>query len=108
MYGDILAYHETFKESENNNTTIYEQRAAELKSRLKRSRIIRMGSNKKPIKVQETIKVVFEIKCLENKAYDAKKNKSFSEDCERNATYHDLHDICRTHFDVPEAIQGRI
>ena len=61
-----------------------------------------MGSNKKPIKVQETIKVVFGIKCLENKAYVAKKNKSFSEDCERNATYHDLHDICRTHFDVPE------
>ena len=23
MYGDILAYHETFKESENNNTTTY-------------------------------------------------------------------------------------
>ena len=75
MYGDILAYHETFKESENNNTTTYEQRAAELKSRLKRSHIIRMGSNKKPIKVQETIKVVFGIKCLENKAYVAKKNK---------------------------------
>ena len=45
MYGDILAYHETFKESENNNITTYEQRAAELKSRLKRSHIIRMGSN---------------------------------------------------------------
>ena len=40
MYGDILAYHETFKESENNNITIYRQRAAELKSRLKRSHII--------------------------------------------------------------------
>ena len=105
MYGDILAYHhEAFKESENNNTTTYEERAAELKSRLKRSHIIRMGGNKKPIKVQETIKVVFAIKCLENKAYVAKKNKSFSEDCERNATYHDLHDICRTHFDVPETI----
>ena len=63
-----------------------------------------MGRNKKPIKVQEIIKVVFGIKCLENKAYVAKKNKSFSEDCERNATYHDLHDICRTHFDVPETI----
>ena len=63
-----------------------------------------MGSNKKPIKVQETIKVVFGIKCLENKAYVAKKNKSFSEDCERNATYHDLHDICRTHFHVLETI----
>ena len=93
MYGDILAYHETFKESENNNTTTYEQRAAELKNRLKGSRIIRMESNKKPIKVQETIKVVFEIKCLENKAYVAKKSKSFSEDCERNATYHDLYDM---------------
>ena len=45
MYGDILAYHETFKESENNNITTYEQRAAELKGRLKRSHIIRMGSN---------------------------------------------------------------
>ena len=104
MYGDILAYHETFKESENNNTTTYEQRAAELKSRLKRSRLIRMGSNKKPIKVQETIKVVFGIMCLENKAYVVKKNKRFSEDCERNVTYHDLHDIFRTHFDVLEAI----
>ena len=104
MYGDILAYHETFKESENNNTPTYEQRAAKLKSRLKRGHIIRMRSNKKPIKVQETIKVVFGITCLENKAYVAKKNKSFSEDCERNATYHDLHDICRTHFDVLETI----
>ena len=104
MYGDILAYQETFKESENNNTTTYEQRrAAELKSRLKRSRIIQMGSNKKPITLQET-KVVFGIKCLENKAYVAEKNKSFSEDFERNATYHDLHDICRTHFDVLETI----
>ena len=84
MYGDILAYHETFKESENNNTTTYEQRAAKLKSRLKRGHIIRMRSNKKPIKVQETIKVVFGIKCFENKAYVAKKNKSFSEGCERN------------------------
>ena len=61
MYGDILAYHETLKESESNNIT-----------------------NKKPIKVQETIKVVFGIKCFENKAYVAKKNKSFSEGCERN------------------------
>ena len=102
MYGDILAYHETFKESKNNNTPTYEQRAAKLKSRLKRGHIIRMRSNKKPIKVQETIKVVFGITCLENKAYVAKKNKSFSEDCERNATYHDLHDICRTHVDIPE------
>ena len=33
-----------------------------------------MGSNKRPTKVQET-KVVFGIKCLENKAYVAKKNK---------------------------------
>ena len=56
MCGDILAYHEIFKKSENNNITTYKQRAAELKSRLKRSHIIRMGSNKKPIKVQETIK----------------------------------------------------
>ena len=93
MYGDILAYHEAFKESENNNTTTYEQRAAELKSRLKRSRIIRMESNKKPIRVQETIKVIFEINCSENKAYVAKKSKSFSEDCERNVTYHDLYDM---------------
>ena len=84
MYGDILAYHETLKESENNNITTYEQRAAELKNRLKRSHIIRMGSNKKLIRVQETIKVVFGIKCFENKAYVAKKNKSFSEGCERN------------------------
>ena len=69
MYGDILAYHETFiKESENNNITTYEQKAAELKSRLEKSHIIRMGSNKKPIKVQETIKEVFGIMCLENKA----------------------------------------
>ena len=67
-----------------------------------------MGSNKKPIKVQETIKVVFGIKCLENKACVAKKNKSFSEDCERNATYHDLQDICRTHFDVPETISTHL
>ena len=104
MYGDTLPYHETFKESENNNTITYEERAAELKISLKRSHIIRMGSNKKPIKVQETTKVVFGIKCLENKAYVAWKNKSFSEDCERNATYHDLHDICRTHFDIPETI----
>ena len=54
--------------------------------------------------MQEIIKVVFGIKCLENKAYVAQKNKRFSEDCEGNATYHDLHDICRTHFDVPERI----
>ena len=45
-----LPYHETFKERESNNITTYEQRAAELKSRLKISHIIRMGSNKKPIK----------------------------------------------------------
>ena len=100
----ILAYHETFKEGENNNITAYEQRAVELKSRLKRSHIIRLGSNKKLIKVQETIKVVFGIKCLEDKAYVARKNKIFSEDCEKNAIYHDLHDICRIHFDVPETI----
>ena len=77
MYGDILAYQETFKESENDNTTTYEQRAAELKSRLKRSHIIRMGSNKKPIKVQETIKVVFGIKCLENKALCCQEEQKF-------------------------------
>ena len=33
-----------------------------------------MGINKKPAKVQET-KVVFGIKCLENKAYAAKKSE---------------------------------
>ena len=99
MYGDILAYHETFKESENNNIT-----TAELKGGLKRSHIIRMGSNRKPIRVQGTTKVVFGITCLENKAYVTKKNKRFSEDFERNSTYHDLHDIYRTHFDVPETI----
>ena len=54
--------------------------------------------------MQETVKVIFGIKCLENKAYVAKKNKIFSEGCERNTIYHDLHDICRTHFDIPETI----
>lgn len=61
LYGDILAYHQTFKENE--NITPYEQRAAELRSRLKRSHTVRMGSNNKPIKMKETIKVVFGIMC---------------------------------------------
>ena len=71
MYGDILVYHQTFKENE--NITTYEQRAAELKNRSKKSHTIRMGIINKPIKVKETINVVFGIKCLENKAYVARR-----------------------------------
>ena len=58
MYGNILAYHQIFKKSENNITT-KEQIAAELKSRLKRSLTIRMRKKEKTNQGARNIKSSF-------------------------------------------------
>ena len=101
VYGDILAFRQVFPDSITPSTMNYEERAEELKKQLKRNHTIgNKDAKNRNLKVRETIKVTFALKCYEKKIFVCKRSQSFSEECKRNAAYDDLHNIARLHHKV--------
>ena len=103
VYGDILAYKQAFELAASSACKSYEERAAELKQKLKRTHVFGKDSKDRDIKVNETYKVTFGLKCYEKKSYVAKRNRSFTKDCQRSATYDELHNIARDYYHVQNA-----
>lgn len=100
VYGDILAYRQKFPVASSSKTKSYYERAEELKTRIKRSHTIGTDKLNRNVKVSQTVKVTFGLKCLEKKQYVSKRAKSTSLDCSRSDTYNDLHRAARNHYKV--------
>ena len=88
MYGDMLAFRQVFGNGSTEQFVSYGEMAAELKKKTKRNHVFGRKINDKPIKAPQTIKVTFGLKCLEHRVYVAKRNKGFSHDLDRTATYY--------------------
>ena len=71
----------------------------ELKKKLKRSH--NFGKNKE--KRQISYKITFGLKRYEKKGYICKRNKHFTSDCSRNATYNELHQKAQEYYRIPES-----
>ena len=98
VYGDILLYRQLFPGKDTTQKS-YEEKKEELKKKLKRSH--NFGKNKE--KRQISYKITFGLKCYENKGYICKRNKHFTSDCSRNATYNELHQKAREYYHIPES-----
>ena len=105
MYGDMLAFRQFFGSGSTEQFVSYEERAAELKKKIKRNHVFGRNVNDKPIKAPQTIKVTFGLKCLERRVYVAKRNKGFSHDFDRTATYDELHTHAQNNFGVQEKVK---
>ena len=109
IYGDILAFKETFSTSSTSSNQpkamFYRERARQLQVNLKRTHTERLNSSKKPITVKTHFGVTFGLKCLEDNKYVHKSNKNTVIQIERDATYEEIHDTCRKHFKVAKSIK---
>ena len=107
MYGDILSFRRKFnQDSKNGNicnqkAKTYEERAEELRKRIKKTHTNRLDASNRAVMVKPTYHVSFGLKCLEKKKYTLKLNQSFSEEVQRQASYDDIHTLCRNNFDIP-------
>ena len=99
VYGDVIAFKAEFCPSV---TSTFRERAAELKRKIKRTEA--MDKLHRPIHVKPYIKVLFCLKCFENKRYRLKINKSFQKDVIRGSDYDFIHLMTREGFKIPENI----
>ena len=60
-------------------------------------------SEKNREKQQICYKITFGLKCYEKKDYICKRNKHFTSDCSRNATYNELHQKAREYYHILES-----
>ena len=51
--------------------------------------------------MRETVKVTFSLKCFEKNNFVCKRNQSSTQDCKRDTTYDELHNIARLHYKIP-------
>ena len=86
VLGDVLLYQKLFPGKDITQKS-YEEKKEELKRKPKR--IHNFGKNIE--KQQICYKITFGLKCFEKKGYICKRNKHFTSDCSRNATYNELH-----------------
>ena len=101
VYGDILVYWQLFP-GKDTAQKFYEERKEELKNKLKRTRNFRKNIEKQQI----CYKITFGLKCYEKKGYICKRNKYFTSDCSRNATYNELHQKSREYYHMPESSEA--
>lgn len=57
----------------------------------------KIDSKNRNIKVEETVKVTFSLKCYEENNFVCKNNQSLIQDCKRYTTYDEHHHIPRLH-----------
>ena len=96
--GYILLYRRLFPGKDTTQKS-YEEKKEELKKKLKRT--YNFGENKE--KRQISYNITFGLKCYEKKGYICKRNKNFTSDCSRNATYNQLHQKAREYYHIPES-----
>ena len=72
LYGDILAYRHAFK-SNKIQTKSYEEKAEELRKKIRRNHQFGMSKSKRSVKGQDSFNVTFSLKCMEKKAYAVKR-----------------------------------
>eukprot|EP00794_Sanderia_malayensis_P001314 gene1314-1460_t len=107
VYGDILSFRKKFNQDNkdgnigNQKAKTYEERAEELRKRIKKTHTNRLDANNRAVMVKPTYQVSFGLKCLEKKKYTLKLNQSFSEEVQRQASYDDIHTLCRNNFGIP-------
>ena len=98
VYGDILLYRQLFPGKDTTQKS-YEERKKELKNKLERTQ--NFGKNEE--KQQSCYKITFGLKSCEKKDYICKRNKHFTSDCSRNATYSELHQKAREYYHIPKS-----
>lgn len=114
VYGDLLSFRKHFPgpktEISDAKTTVksYSERAEELKQKLKRTHTGRINACQRPVTIKANYHVSFGLKCWEKSKYRLKLNKGFAEDVDREAKYNDVHEICRTYFQIPSNIKSYI
>ena len=99
VYGDIIAYRQYFSKGQSDNKLAsYHEKAAELKKKIQKAHTGRVDAMNRPISVNRTHQVVIGIKCLENKKYKLKINKSFTKVLDKSFNYDDIHKIACDYY----------
>ena len=104
IYGDLLSFREFFPDkcrTVDDTMKTYAERSEELKKKLKRTHTSRIDTINRPVTVKSSYGVTFGLKCYEKTKYTLKINQGFTEQFDREATYNDIHEVCRTYFKIP-------
>ena len=107
VYGDIIAFRQTFPSSESKLST-YKQKADELRKKIQKTHAGRNDALNRPVTIHKVYQVTFGIKCLEKNKYVLKLNKTVTKSVNRTANYDDVHEIARTHFNIPTVTKTHI
>lgn len=105
VYGDLLAFKQMFTDPRSCIMKSYEQRSEELKKELKKTHVFGTDVKNRKIRVSDTYKVTFGLKCFNKRTYVAKRNKSYTTDCKRLSSYDELHNISRQFYNVSSNVK---
>ena len=73
LYGDILSYRHTFQSEKVKVIKSYEEKAEELRKKLRKTHNIGSKSNQSAATTKDTFNITFSLKCIEKKTYVLKR-----------------------------------